>query len=115
MVEVKARGASLESKVATGGTVKLTVDHAEVHYSVDAINSANWDDWAEILQYLDSRDFELMDEQEAPAERTRTGWRFWACHKYGEEFGFASIGVMLLASAATVTTLAGRLVYLAAA
>ena len=85
MVETKAHGSRLASRVTTLGTVKLTVDHEEVAYCM--------------------HDFELMEESECPAEATRTGWRFWACHKYGNEFGGAAVHTVLTVLAATATFL----------
>lgn len=88
-------GADLQSKVATHGTVRLIVDHAEEHYEILTDELFMLTDYAEIEDYLTEHGFEVMDPSECPAERTRDGWRYWACHVDGLQFGFITTGAAL--------------------
>lgn len=92
MTDIRS-GADLASKVASGGTVQLVVDHSEVSYYVEADVDYLESDFQEIHAYLLTHGFVLMDEDECPAEVLQGGgWRVWACHRDGDEFGFARIG-----------------------
>lgn len=79
-------GADLASKVASGGTVRLVVDHSEVSYYVDVQHAHHGSDFQEILGYVLAHGFVLMDEAECPFDETPDGFRIWACHKDGMEF-----------------------------
>ena len=83
-----ATGGLLESRVAKEGTVRLTVDHAEEHYEIEVDGTYFPADFMEIHRYLKAHNFEILPEEECPAESTPSGgWRVWASHKYGEVFG----------------------------
>lgn len=80
----------MATKVATGGTVLLFVDHDEETYYMDLAPEAEllMTDLAEILDVVYRYGFELLGFDEMPAERTSEGgWRLWLAHKDGLYFG----------------------------
>lgn len=99
-VNITKTGADLQSKVATNGTVRLVVDHSEEHYELLAEDDYLLSDFTEIESYLHEYGYHILDHDECPAEITLTGWRLWAAHVRGEQFGFANVKVM-----ATVTAI----------
>lgn len=87
-------GADLQSKVATNGTVRLIVNHADEHYELRTQHDYLETDYIEIVDYLTAYGFVVLDEYESPREQIPTGWRYWAAHVRGEQFGFAGVGVV---------------------
>ncbi len=88
----RTTGADLESRVASGGTARLSVNHEEVSYYIDLNrNGYKTGDLDEIREYLDEHGFETMDPDECPWEAVEGAWRVWVCHKEGREFNLASV------------------------
>jgi hypothetical protein len=95
-------GADLQSKVATFGTVRLIVDHAEEHYEIQADRNYELPDQLEIVNYLADHGFEVMGPDECPVEATVYGWRMWACHVDGAQFGFITPALAFSVVAASI-------------